>query len=222
MTKLCTLIIFPKALLATYPYCVLHLQTCREHCISCPADCFNSHLLLCDSFLKKKKKKSMQYFLPFFFFFDVLWKTVYLLYFLCSLFPAERQLPPIGRGGFGSPQLSRGTGKCFFHTLTTQGKSVKSQSSDSSFVLHCLSSFSCLKELMVLPINCQSTICQHKKRGVTLEWPYVDILCELRTVCSCLSSHQKCFDVFSTINEQISWIFTKAFSSYICSSWERK
>lgn len=165
MTKLCTLIIFPKALLATYPYCVLHLQTCREHCISCPADCFNSHLLLCDSFLKKKKKNLCNTFCLFLMFYG----RLYLLYFLCSLFPAERQLPPIGRGGFGSPQLSRGTGKCFFLTLATQGKSIKSQSSDSSFILHCLSfSFSCLKELMFLPINCQSTIYTKKRNNIRM------------------------------------------------------
>lgn len=94
MTKLCTLIIFPKALLATYPYCVLHLQTCREHCISCPADCFNSHLLLCDSFLKKKKK-SMQYFLPFF---DVLRKTVSSLLFVFSF--SSRKIATTNREGW--------------------------------------------------------------------------------------------------------------------------
>lgn len=98
MTKLCTLIIFPKALLATYPYCVLHLQTCREHCISCPADCFNSHLLLCDSFLKKKKKIYAILSAFFFFFWCSMEDCVSSLLFVFSF--SSRKIATTNREGW--------------------------------------------------------------------------------------------------------------------------
>lgn len=161
LTKCCrsALIFSFQKIFVNYPYCVLYLTSMQRalHFLPSPL------LWLTLAALWVISSKNLFFLHNTFCLVCPLQNTMRLLHLLRPLFPGGRQQSETGRGCFHSSQVSWTIGKCFLLTLAAQLKGIRSQSSDSHLMLLCLSLFSCLNELMVLPISCQSAAHREKE-----------------------------------------------------------